>query len=82
MTYENERSFTLNIKMKNLINSLALGKVLKKYNDTMHNKQQVILLSKRETTSWSAIHRLAKNIEFKQSVVDQQQNQLQQNNDG
>ena len=63
--------------MNNLINPLALGKVLKKYNLTPQNKQQVVLLSKRKTATWSAIHRLARKLEFKQSVVDQQQNQLQ-----
>ena len=58
--------------MNNLINPLALGKVLKKYNLTPQNKQQVILLSKRKTATWSAIHRLARRLEFKQSVIDQQ----------
>ena len=64
--------------MNNLINPLALSKVLNKYNLTPQNKQQVVLLSKRKTTSCSAIHRLARKIEFKQSVVDQKQNQPQQ----
>ena len=59
--------------MNNLINALALGKVLKKYNLTPKNKQQVVLLSKRKTATWSAIHRLARKLEFKQSVLDQQQ---------
>ena len=58
--------------MNSLINPLALGKVLKKYNLTPQNIQQVILLSKRKTATWSAIHRLARKLEFKQSVVDQQ----------
>ena len=58
--------------MNNLINPLALGKVLKKYNLTPQNKHQVVLMSKRKTTTWSAIHRIAKKLEFKQSVVDQQ----------
>ena len=58
--------------MNNLINPIALGKVLKKYNLTTQNKQQVILLSKRKTATWSAIHRLARKLEFKQSVIDQQ----------
>ena len=44
--------------MNNLINPLALGKVLKKYNLTSKNKQQVVLLSKRKTATWSSIHRL------------------------
>ena len=61
----------------NLINPLALGKVLKKYNLTPQNKQQVVLLSKRKTATWSSIHRLARKLEFKQSVVNQQQQQQQ-----
>jgi len=59
--------------MNNLINPLALGKVLKKYNLTPQNKQQVVLLANRKTATWSAIHRLARKLEFKQSVVDQKQ---------
>ena len=58
--------------MNNLINPLALGKVLKKYNLTPKNKQQVVLLSKRKTATCSAIHRLARKLEFKQSVANQQ----------
>ena len=57
--------------MNNLINPLARGKVLKKYNLTPNNKQQIVLLSKRKTATWSAIHRLARKLEFKQSAVDQ-----------
>ena len=59
--------------MNNLINPLALGKVLKKYNLTPQNKQQIVLLSKRKTATWSSIHRLARKLEFKKSVVDQKQ---------
>ncbi len=61
--------------MNNLINSLALGKVLKKHNLTPKDTEQIVLLSKRETATRSAIHRLARKLEFKQSVVDQQQQQ-------
>ena len=57
--------------MNNFINPLALGKVLKNYNLTPKNKQQVILLSKRKTSTWSAILKLARKLEFKQSVLDQ-----------
>ena len=60
-----------------LINPLALGKVLNKYKLTPKNKQQVVLLSKRKTATWSAIHRLARKLEFKPSGVDQQQEQQQ-----
>ena len=63
--------------MNNFINPLALGKVLKKYNLTPKNKAQIFLLSKRKPATWSAIHRLARKLEFKQSVVDQQQQQQQ-----
>ena len=45
----------------------------KKYNLTLKNKEQKVLLSKRKTATWSAIHRLARKLEFKQSVVDQKQ---------
>ena len=58
--------------MTNLINPLSLGKVLKMYNLSPQNKQKLVLLSKRKTSTWSAIHRLARKIEFKQSAVDQQ----------
>ena len=57
--------------MNNLIYPIELGKVLKKYNLTPQNKQQVILLSKRNTAKWSDIHRLARKLEFKHSVIDQ-----------
>ncbi len=63
--------------MNNLINPLALGKVLKKYNLTPNNKQQIVLLLKRKTATWSGLHRLARKLEFKQSLVDQQQQQQQ-----
>ncbi len=59
--------------MNNFINPLTLGKVLKNYNLTPKNKQQVVLLSKRKISIWSAIHKLARKLEFKQSVLDQQQ---------
>ena len=57
----------------NSINSIALGKLLKKYNLTPKNKQKVILLAQRKTATWSGLNRLARKLEFKQSVVDQQQ---------
>ena len=57
----------------NSINSIALGKLLKKYNLTPKNKQKVILLAQRKTATWSGLNRLARKLEFKQSVVNQQQ---------
>ena len=57
--------------MNNLISPLALGKVLKNYNLTTQNKQQVVLLSKRKTATRKVIHRLERKLEFKQSVANQ-----------
>ena len=59
----------------NSINSIALGKLLKKYNLTPKNKQKVILLAQRKTATWSGLNRLARKREFKQSVANQQQQQ-------
>ena len=53
-----------------------MRKVLKKYNLTPQNKQQVILFSKGKATLLSAINIFVRIIEFKKSVVDQKQNQL------
>jgi len=57
----------------NSINSLALGKMLKKYNLNSKNKKQVILLAQRKAATWSSLYRLAKRLQFKQTVVDQKQ---------
>ena len=59
----------------NSINSIALGKLLKKYNLTPKNKQKVVLLAQRKTATWSGLNRLARKLEFKQSVANQQQQQ-------
>ena len=52
--------------MNNLINPLALGKVLKKYNLNPKNKVQIVLLSKRKTATWSSIQRLAEKLKSKE----------------
>ena len=57
----------------NSINSLALGKLLKKYNLNSKNKKQVILLAQGKEATWSSLHRLIKRLQFKQTVVDQKQ---------
>ncbi len=56
----------------NSINSIALGKLLKKYNLTPKNKHKVILLAQRKTATWSGLNRLVRKLEFKQSVAKQQ----------
>tara|TARA_Y100001968_G_scaffold198236_1_gene181825 strand:+ start:522 stop:698 length:177 start_codon:yes stop_codon:yes gene_type:complete len=47
----------------NSINSIALGKLLKKYKLTQKNKQQIILLAQRKSATWFGIHRLAIRLE-------------------
>ena len=59
--------------MNNLINPLALSKVLNKYNLTPQNKQQLVLFSKRQTATFSTSQRLARKLEFTQSILDKQQ---------
>ena len=63
--------------MNNLINPLALGKVLKRYNLISQNKQQVVLLSKQKTATLSSIKRLARKLEFRQSVLKKQEQKKQ-----
>ena len=55
----------------NSANSKALGKLLKTYKLTPKNKQKVIISAQRETATWSGLNRLAKKLEFIQSVKDQ-----------
>ena len=59
----------------NSINSIVIGKLLKKYNLTPKNKQKIILLAQRKTATWTGLNRLARKLEFKQSVANQQQQQ-------
>ncbi|ABM71623.1 Hypothetical protein P9515_04141 [Prochlorococcus marinus str. MIT 9515] len=53
------------------VNSISLGKLLKKYNLTPKNKQKVILSAQRKISTWSGLHRLARKLEFKQSAENQ-----------
>ena len=55
----------------NSINSLLLGKILKKYNLSPKNKQKIILLAQRKTATWSG--RQARKLEFQQTVTQQEQ---------
>ena len=61
--------------MNNLINPLALSKVLNKYNLTPQNKQQLVLFSKQQTATCSTLKRLARKLEFKKSITNKQQQQ-------
>jgi len=54
--------------MNNLLEHLALGKLLNKYNGIPLNEQGLVLLFQRKTTAWSYIQRLTRKIELKHSV--------------
>lgn len=56
----------------NSINSLALGKLLKKYKLNPKNKQKIILLAQRKTSTWSTLHRQARILKFKETITQQQ----------
>ena len=59
--------------MNNLINPLVIRKFLHKNNLTSQNKEQLVLLSKRKTSTFSAISRLTRKLKFKQSILDKKQ---------
>ncbi len=50
--------------MNNLINPLELRKILNKHNLTPQNREQLVLLSKKKFSTWSAIHRLTRKLKF------------------
>ena len=56
----------------NSITSIALGKLLKKYNLTPKMKQQVVILAQRKTATRAVLQRLVRKLQFRQSVVDHQ----------
>ncbi len=59
--------------MNKLINPLEIGTVLREYNLCLQNKYQVVFMPQRKTRTWSAISKLLRKLEFKQTVVDQHQ---------
>tara|TARA_S200000501_G_C20302136_1_gene516290 strand:- start:257 stop:442 length:186 start_codon:yes stop_codon:yes gene_type:complete len=52
------------------INSKALGKLLKRYKLTTRGKQEIVKTAKIRSTTWSGLKRLARKIEFKESIVN------------
>ena len=56
----------------NSINSIALGKLLKKYKLSPKNKKEIILLAQRKSATWFGIHRLARRLEFNNASKYQQ----------
>ena len=50
-------------------NSIKLGKLLKRFKLTPKNKQKIIQEAQKDYSTWSSLERLARNLEFKNSVA-------------
>ena len=53
----------------NSANSVKLGKLFKKFKLTPKNKQLIILVANKDYSTWFSLERLARNLEFKNSVT-------------
>ncbi len=51
------------------INSIALGKLLKRYKLTSKGKQEIIKAGQKKYSTWSGLKRLARKIVFKESNI-------------
>ena len=52
------------------INSIALGKLLKRYKLTSKGKQEIIKAAQKKYSTWSELNRLARKIMFKESKIN------------
>ena len=52
----------------NSANSVKLGKLLKRFKLTPKNKQKIIQEAQKDYSTWSSLERLARNLEFKNSL--------------
>ena len=59
----------------NSANSVKLGKLLKRFKLTPNNKQKIIQEAQKDYSTWSSLERLARNLEFKNSAVQQTLNE-------
>ena len=59
----------------NSVNSIKLGKLLKKFKLTPKNKQKIIQEAQKDYSTWSDLERLAINLEFKNSAAQQKTNE-------
>ena len=55
----------------NSTNSIKLGNLLKRFKLTPKNKQKIIQEAQKDYSTWSSLERLARNLEFKNSVAQQ-----------
>ena len=53
----------------NSVNSIKLGKLLKRFKLTPKNKQRIIQEAQKDYSTWSSLERLARNLEFKNSLA-------------
>ena len=53
-----------------LIKSKILEKLFKRYKLTTRGKQEIIKTAKIRSTTWSGLNRLARKIEFKESIAN------------
>ena len=51
------------------INSIALGKLLKRYKFPSKGKQEIIKAAQKKYSTWSGLNRLARKIVFKESTI-------------
>ena len=59
----------------NSVNSIKLGKLLKRFKLTPKNKQRIIQEAQKDYSTWSSLEKFARNLEFKNSVAQQPQNE-------
>ena len=59
----------------NSANSIKLRKLLKRFKLTPKNKQKIIQEAQKDYSTWYSLERLAKNLEFKNSVAQQKRNE-------
>ena len=52
------------------INSRNLEKLLKRYKLTTRGKEEILKAVKIRSTTWSGLNRLARKIEFKESITN------------
>ena len=52
------------------LNSKSLGKLLKSYKLTSRGKQAILKAAQKRSTTWSGLNRLARKIEFKESITN------------
>ena len=52
------------------LNSIVLGKILKRYKLTSKGKQEIIKAAHKRYSTWSGLNRLARKIVFKESNIN------------